>query len=127
MLKYTVYITFKDGVQNQLYAMNYNFPVSMSLNLKINSFGKIELSKLNTQGDLVNGAIFEVKGPDNYSQEVTVTGGKIILDKLKKGTYTVKEKSAPEGYLLKSLSKLYKALNNSPVSVTGVVEYPHTE
>ena len=29
----TVYITFKEGVQNQLYAMNYNFPVSMSFNL----------------------------------------------------------------------------------------------
>lgn len=80
----TVYITFKAGVQNQLYAMNYNDPVSMSLSLQINSFGKLELSKLNTEGDLIDGAVFEVKGPNNFSQDVTVTGGKITLDKLRK-------------------------------------------
>lgn len=80
----TVYITFKAGVQNQLYAMNYNDPVSMALSLQINSFGKLELSKLNTDGDLIDGAVFEVKGPNNFSQDVTVTGGKITLDKLKK-------------------------------------------
>src|SRR5699024_3104404 len=34
----TVYITFKEGVQNQLYALNYNDPVTMSLSLKINAF-----------------------------------------------------------------------------------------
>lgn len=80
----TVYITFKAGVQNQLYAMNYNDPVSMSLNLQINSFGRLELSKLNTDGDLVDGAVFEVKGPNNFSQDVTVTGGKIVLEKLRR-------------------------------------------
>lgn len=34
----TVYFTFEEGVQNQLYALNYNDPVSMLLDLKINSF-----------------------------------------------------------------------------------------
>lgn len=95
----TVYITFRDGVQNQLYAMNYNNPVSMSLSLKINSFGKLELSKLNTQGDLINGAIFKIEG-NNYNKEVTVTNGKITLDKLREGYYTITEIYAPDGYLL---------------------------
>jgi len=79
----TVYITFKSGVQNQLYALNYNDPVSMSLGLKINQFGKLELSKLNEDGDLIDGSVFRVEG-DNYSKDVTVKGGKIVIDKLKR-------------------------------------------
>lgn len=120
----TVYITFKEGVQNQLYAMNYNFPVSMSLNLKINSFGKLELAKLDTEGKLINGAIFEVKGPDNYSQEVTVTGGKITLDKLKKGTYIIKEKSAPNGYLLNTETYTVEVVPNQIVTQAIINKVP---
>lgn len=99
----TVYISFKEGVQDQIIALNYNDPVTMSLSLKINSFGKLELSKLNKEGDLVDGAIFKVEG-ENYSKEVTVKGGKITLDKLKKGHYTITEIFAPEGYLLNTQS-----------------------
>ena len=100
----TVYFTFEEGVQNQLYALNYNDPVSMLLDLKINSFGKLELSKLNTEGDLISGAVFNITGPDGYDEDVTVTNGKITLDKLNKGTYTIKEISAPYGYLLDTKS-----------------------
>lgn len=96
----TVFFTFEEGVQNQLYALNYNDPVTMLLDLKINSFGKLELSKLNKEGDLISGAVFNITGPDGYNKEVTVTDGKITLDKLKKGTYTIKEIKAPYGYLL---------------------------
>ena len=95
----TIYITFPGDVQDQLYSLNYNDPVAMSLNLQINLFGKLELSKLNEKGDLINGAVFRVQG-DNYSKDITVENGKITIDKLKKGTYTVKELSAPTGYLL---------------------------
>lgn len=96
----TVYISFKEGVQDQIIALNYNDPVTMSLSLKINSFGKLELSKLDTEGDLVDGSIFRVKG-DNYNKEVKVKGGKIVLDKLKKGYYTVEEIYAPSRILIK--------------------------
>ena len=95
-----VFFEFQDGVQNQLYSMSYNDPITLSFSLKIDSFGKLELSKLNKEGDLISGAVFKVTGPDNYNKEVVVTNGKITLDKLKKGTYTIKEISAPYGYLL---------------------------
>lgn len=96
----TVYFVFEEGVQNQLYALNYNDPVSMLLDLKINLLGNLELNKLNTNGDLVEGAVFNVTGENGFDRDVEVTNGKITLEKIKKGSYLVKEKSSPEGYLL---------------------------
>ena len=96
----TIYFSFKEGVQNQLYAMHYNDPVTMNLDLKINLLGNLELNKLNTNGDLVEGAVFNVTGANGFNRDVEVTNGKITLEKIKKGTYFVKEKSSPYGYLL---------------------------
>ena len=98
-----IFFEFKDGIQNQLYALNYNDPVTLKFRANIELFGKLELSKLNTNGDLVSGAKFRVTGP-NYDKEVKVTNGKITIDKLKKGTYTIKEVSVPTGYLLNTKS-----------------------
>ena len=96
----TVYFTFEEGVQNQLYALNYNDPVSMLLDLKINSYGKLELKKLNENGDLVDGAIFNITGVDGYNKDVEVKNGKITVENLKQGTYYIKEKSSPTGYII---------------------------
>ena len=95
----TVYFEFADGVQNQLYALGYNDPVTMTMDLKINLLGELELTKLNTNGDLVEGSVFTVDGP-GYHGDVTVTDGKIKLERIKKGIYTIKEKSVGTGYLL---------------------------
>ena len=95
----TIYFEFEDDVQNQLYALNYNDPVSLAFSLRINLLGNLELSKLNTNGDLVDGSIFTVNGP-GYNGDVEVKNGKIVLEKIKKGTYTIKEKSTSGGYLL---------------------------
>ncbi|MBO6233202.1 MAG: hypothetical protein J6N78_04000 [Clostridia bacterium] len=100
----SIYFEFADDVQNQLYALHYNDPVPVAFSLKINSFGKLELSKLNTSGKLVDGAVYNVTGPNGYNQDVTVKGGKITLDKLRKGTYTIKEITAPYGYLIDTKS-----------------------
>ena len=96
----TLYIEFPGDVQNQIYSLHYNDPVSMALNLKVNMLGNLELTKLDTDKNLIDGATFRVTGPDNFNQLVTVTNGKIKLEKLKKGVYTIKEENAPEGYLL---------------------------
>lgn len=96
----TIYFTFPEGVQDQLYSLHYNDPVTMSLSLKINLLGNLELSKLNTNGDLVDGAKFRVTGPNNFNQLVTVENGKITLEKIRRGIYTIKEESVPDGYLI---------------------------
>ena len=104
----TVYLEFKQGVQNQLYSMNYNSPVNLSFDIKITPLGKLELSKTNENGKLIDGSIFQVSGPNGFNKEVKVTNGKVLLEKLKIGTYSVKEKTAPIGYLLNT--NTYNAL-----------------
>ncbi len=79
----SVYITFKKGVQDQLYALNYNDPVTMALKITIEKLGSLELSKLNEEGNLIDGAIYQVDGPSGYSKEVTITNGRIKLENLK--------------------------------------------
>ena len=96
----TVYFEFGDGVEDQMYSENYNDPVPLNLNLKINQYGKIELTKKDTNNKIVKGSVFNVSG-NGYNQDFTTDdSGKILVEKLKKGTYTIKEKSAPYGYLL---------------------------
>ena len=95
-----VYFEFSSGIQDQLYSMAYNDPITLRISLKIDLYGKLELQKLDTTGKLVDGAIYNVSSSNGYNNDVEVKNGKIVIEKLKKGTYTVKEKNAPAGYLL---------------------------
>ena len=119
-----IFFSFEDGIQNQFYAMHYNDPVTMSINLQINFFGNIELKKLDENGKLIDGAIFEVKGPNNFFKQVTVTNGKIILDKLKKGTYIIKEKIAPNGYLLNNNTYTVEVVPNQTTTQSIINKIP---
>ena len=95
----SIYFDLNGGGQDQLIALNYNDPTSLAMKVKVNALGNLQLSKLNTKNELVDGAVFSVSGP-GYNGDVTVKNGKITLEKIKKGTYTIKEKSAPNGYLI---------------------------
>lgn len=96
----TAYFEFAEGVEDQLFAEDYNDPAYLTLALNINQYGKIELTKKDTNKKIVKGAVFNISG-NNYNQDFTTDdSGKIVVEKLKKGNYTIKEKSAPYGYLL---------------------------
>ena len=47
-------------------------------------FGKIEITKTNTNHDLIDGAIFNLKSTsfEGYNEDITVTDGKIVVDYL---------------------------------------------
>ena len=120
----TIFFSFKDGVQDQLYSMHYNEPVAMSINLQVNQFGNIELSKLDEKGKLIDGAVFQITGPDNFSKEVTVTNGKVKIEKLKKGTYTIKEKAPPKGYILNTEVYTVNVSPNQTSTQTIINEKP---
>lgn len=86
--------------QRLLIGYGYNDPKYLALNINIEQYGRLELKKLGENGELIDGATFLVTGENGFSKEVTVTNGKIILENLKKGTFSIKELSAPTGYLL---------------------------
>lgn len=120
----TVYFEFPSGIQDQLFAMHYNDPVTLNLSLKIELLGNLELKKLETTGKLVDGAIYNVSSSNGYNKDVTVTNGKITLEKLRKGTYFVKEIKAPEGYLLDTKSYNVEVIPNQTVNQDITNEEP---
>ena len=75
-------------------------PVQFYVKIDTEHLGDLELRKLNENEDLVDGAVFNVRGPNGYDKDITVSNGKIKVEKLKIGTYYITEKSVPEGYLL---------------------------
>lgn len=100
----TVFITFRKGVQNQLYSLNYNDPITMSLNLKINIFGKLELAKKDNKGNYVPNTKFKISYNSDMSNPVgtytTSSNGKVIADQLKLGTIYIQEVEVPKHLIL---------------------------
>lgn len=97
----TVYLEFADGVQDQLYSLDYNDPISMKLNLTISeSKGQLEIMKIDTNGELIDGAVFQITDDEGYNEQITVTNGRIELNDMDSKIFKLKEIVAPYGYLL---------------------------
>lgn len=79
-------------------------PDGSKLYMKIDwmDLGSIEVTKTNTNADLIDGAIFNLKSVsfEGYNENITVTSGKLLVEALPIGTYELKEIQAPDGYLL---------------------------
>jgi len=71
-------------------------------------YGDLEITKVNTAGDALAGAVFEVRDPDGavVYTVTTDTNGKATASGLDAGhVYTVVEITAPDGYVLDSTPK----------------------
>lgn len=75
-----VYFEFAQGVQDQLYCMSYNDPVTLNFSLKIEALGKLELSKLNTNGDLVDGAVLDNTEHDVIFEQKDAKTKEYVID-----------------------------------------------
>ena len=120
----TVYITFKEGVQNQLYALNYNDPVTMSLSLKINAFGKLELAKKDNKGNYIPNTSFKLSYNSDMSNPIgtykTGSNGKVTVDKLRKGTIYIQEVAVPDHLVLDT------TIRSKEIKVNETISYEAT-
>lgn len=105
----TVFFTFRTGVQDQLYALQYNDPVTMLLDLKINTFGKLEISKKDSKGNFVPNTSFKISYNQDMSNPIgtytTNANGKVTIDKLQMGTIYIQEIGVPEHLIIDSTIK----------------------
>ena len=97
-------------------------PATIQLNVNWLKVGSLELTKTNTNKDLIDGAVFNLKSVsfDGYDENITVTDGKIKVDNLLAGTYKLKEVLAPDGYLLDETE--YEVTINVGETTSKVVE-----
>lgn len=98
----TVFFTFKEGVQNQLYSLNYNDPVSMPLNIKINMLGNLKISKADVETNKpIDNTIFELLDSNNNIIATGTTDNKGIVEfnRIKAGSYKIREKKSNDNYI----------------------------
>ena len=82
--------------QQNIYSNYYPDDPTVSLNMKINLYGKLELTKTNDKDQLVDGSVFKLKGKTNgYEKDVTVQNGKILVEQIPHGEYTLVETKRP--------------------------------
>lgn len=82
--------------QQNIYSNYYPDDPVVRLSMKINLYGKLELTKTNDKDQLVDGSVFKLKGKTNgYEKDVTVQNGKILVEKIPHGEYTLVETKRP--------------------------------
>ncbi len=82
--------------QQNIYSNYYPDDPVVSLSMKINLYGKLELTKTNDKDQLVDGSVFKLKGKTNgYEKDVTVQNGKILVEQIPHGEYTLVETKRP--------------------------------
>ena len=100
----TFFLDFPSGVQDQIYSLNYNDPVTMAFSLKINAFGKLELGKKDNKGNYVPNTSFKLSYNSDMSNPIgtfkTGNNGRVVVDNLRKGTIYIQEVSVPEHLIL---------------------------
>ena len=100
----TLFIDFPSGVQDQIYSLNYNDPVTLSLNLKVNIYGNLEIGKKDNKGNYIPNTSFKLSYNADMSNPIgtykTGSNGKIVVDNLRKGTIYIQEVSVPEHLIL---------------------------
>lgn len=76
-------------------------PSTIQLNISWMKLGSLEITKTNTNADLIDGAEFILKSTDgSIERNIVVKDGKIKEENLPMGEYTLKEVNAPDGYLI---------------------------
>ena len=121
-----VYFSFSSGAVQNLMFSNYVDPSHFSVSVEVQS-GKVLVKKINNMGNPVADCNFELYKDEACTQKVasgkSASNGQITFEKLKVGTYFVKETSVPTGYLLDTNIKRVDVRNGE----TSTVEFKNNE
>ena len=121
-----VYFKFNSGAIQNLIFSNYVDPASFTVSVEVIS-GKVLVKKINNIGNPVADCNFELYKDEACTQKVasgkSASNGQITFEKLKVGTYFVKETSVPTGYLLDTNIKRVDVRNGE----TSTVEFKNNE
>ena len=94
-----MYFHFTSGTVQDLIFSSYVDPTFFSFNIEVES-GKISLKKVNNIGNAISGCQFELYSDSNCSNKVnsgtTSSDGTILFEKLKPGTYYIKETASKQ-------------------------------
>ena len=116
-----MYFTFTSGSVQNLIFSNYVDPSAFSVSVHVES-GKIEIRKTNNMGNAVSDCVFGLyrnnECTDLVKKANTNNEGKILIEKLKPGTYFVKEESVASGYLLDTSIQRVNVAGGQTASVT---------
>ena len=95
-------LVFYNGVAQSLAQFKVIEPLEVQLKIKINKFGRFELTKYNEDNSLViPQTSFRITGPQGYNQVIkTNDQGKIVLERLPVGEYKAIEVEAAKGYVI---------------------------
>ena len=98
-----VYFHFTKGNIQDLIFSNYVDPSTFSISAEVES-GKIALKKTDSNGTALAGCTFKLYSDEGCTNEVasgtSASNGNISFEKLKPGTFYIKETSVPNGYLI---------------------------
>ncbi|WP_207651180.1 MSCRAMM family protein, partial [Clostridium thermobutyricum] len=89
--------------------------------------GKLNITKIGKDGVKLEGAEFDVTGPNGFNKIVTTNkDGVASLDNLQWGTYTIKETKAPLGYKLSDKTQIV-TINSEDVSQVQSLTFNDTQ
>ena len=119
----TLFIDFPNGVQDQIYSLNYNDPVTMSFSLKVNIYGNLEIGKKDNKGNYIPNTSFKLSYNSDMSNPIgtytTGSNGKVVVEQLKPGIVYVQETKVPEHLMLDSSIKSVTIKTADTVSFTN--------
>ena len=123
----TFFIDFPTGVQDQIYSVNYNDPVTLGFNLKVNIYGNLEIAKKDDKGNFVADTSFKLSYNADMSNPIgtykTGSNGKVTIEQLKPGTVYIQEVSVPKHLILDTTIKSTTVKTADTVSYTATNEW----
>lgn len=113
----SIYYTSKDC--QSVASFKIDNVMQTSMKVKVNHFGKLELTKYNSdKSGTVSDTTYRITGPNGYDKTYkTDENGQIVLERLELGDYKTVETKAGNGYLINVTEKTFTIKANETTKI----------